>query len=53
VPPRDWRFWIKDILKAVEAIRQYTEGMEFSAFTKDRRPHTTLNPHMLLTTCHI
>ena len=37
MPPRDWRFRIKDILKAIGAIQEYTKGMGFKTFTKDRR----------------
>ncbi len=37
MPPRDWQFRIKDILKAIGAIREYTMGMDFKTFTKDRR----------------
>ena len=34
---RDWKIRIHDMLKAVEAIRHYTEGMSFEEFTADRK----------------
>lgn len=34
---RDWRFRVRDILAALEAIGEYTEGMTFEAFVADRR----------------
>jgi uncharacterized protein with HEPN domain len=34
---RDWRFRVRDILAAVEAIAAYTEGMDYDAFVADRR----------------
>jgi uncharacterized protein with HEPN domain len=37
VPPRDWRFRIRDILDAVEAVQRYTKGMTYEAFTADRK----------------
>lgn len=37
MPPRDWKFRIKDILKAIDAIQEYTKGMGFRTFTGDRR----------------
>jgi uncharacterized protein with HEPN domain len=37
VPPRDWKFRIRDILKAIDAIQEYTKGMEFKTFTGDRK----------------
>jgi len=37
VPPRDWTLRIRDILDSIEAIRQYTAGMDFEAFRADRR----------------
>ena len=37
MPHRDWKFRIQDILDAVHAVRQYTQGMEFETFIVDRR----------------
>jgi uncharacterized protein with HEPN domain len=34
---RDWKLRITDILDAIEAIRQYTAGMDFNAFAKDNK----------------
>lgn len=34
---RDWRFRVRDILSAVEAIAEYTDGMTFHEFAADRR----------------
>lgn len=37
MPHRSWKIRIQDILKALEAIRTYTEGMNFEDFTSDRK----------------
>ena len=34
---RDWRVWIEDILEAIEAIVQYTTGLDLDGFAADRR----------------
>lgn len=34
---RDWRFRIRDILSAVEAVIEYTDGMTFGEFVADRK----------------
>ena len=34
---RDWRFRVRDILAAVEAVAAYTEGMSFAGFVADGR----------------
>ncbi len=34
---RDWRFRVRDILAALDAIATYTDGMTFSAFVADAR----------------
>jgi len=34
---RDWRFRVRDILAALDAIAAYTEGMTFAAFVADAR----------------
>jgi uncharacterized protein len=35
VAERNWKMRIEDILESIEAIRQYTAGMEFDAFEAD------------------
>jgi uncharacterized protein with HEPN domain len=34
---RDWRFRVRDILAAVDAVAAYTEGMTFEEFVADPR----------------
>jgi uncharacterized protein with HEPN domain len=34
---RDWRFRVRDILDAVRAIADYTDGMSYDEFVADRR----------------
>ncbi len=34
---RDWRFRVRDILEALTAIAEYTEGMSYDEFLADRR----------------
>jgi uncharacterized protein with HEPN domain len=34
---RDWRFRVRDILAALRAIAQYTDGMAFDDFANDAR----------------
>ena len=34
---RDWRFRVRDILAALDAIAAYTDGMAFDAFVADAR----------------
>ena len=34
---RDWRFRVRDILAAVEAVGTYTQGMSYDEFRADRR----------------
>jgi uncharacterized protein with HEPN domain len=34
---RDWRFRVRDILAALEAIAVYTDGMTFATFVADAR----------------
>ena len=33
--PRDARLYLDDILESITKIRDYTDGMDFDAFTKD------------------
>ena len=35
--PRDPRLYLDDILEAISQIQEYTAGVEYSTFTKDRR----------------
>jgi uncharacterized protein with HEPN domain len=37
VSPRDWRVRIDDILEAIRAIREYTQGMTAESFAADQR----------------
>jgi len=37
VLPRDWRLYVQDILDAIAAIQDYTAGMDFPSFQRDRR----------------
>lgn len=37
MPPRNWRLRITDILDAINAIQQFTAGMDFDAFAADRK----------------
>ena len=37
MPLRDWKFRIQDILDAVRAVREYTQGMSFKSFIEDRK----------------
>jgi uncharacterized protein with HEPN domain len=34
---RDWRFRVRDILAAVEAVARYTDGMTYEQFVADQR----------------
>ncbi len=35
--PRDYRLCLDDIREAIQAIREYTEGMTFEVFSRDRK----------------
>ncbi len=35
--PREWRLRVQDILDAIATIQDYTAGIEYAAFTRDRR----------------
>ena len=37
MPPRDWTLRVTDILSAIEAIADYTSGLDFPSFSGDRR----------------
>jgi uncharacterized protein with HEPN domain len=37
MPPRDWRLRIVDILSAIAAIQEYTQGMDCATFAADRK----------------
>lgn len=37
MPHRGWKLRIHDILEAVTAVNEYTEGMVYEDFVKDRR----------------
>jgi uncharacterized protein with HEPN domain len=35
--PRDHRLYLDDIVEAVQRIKEYTDGFDFSAFEKDKK----------------
>jgi uncharacterized protein with HEPN domain len=37
LPPRDWKFRIKDILDAIRTVQSYTLGLEYESFVADRK----------------
>jgi uncharacterized protein with HEPN domain len=37
MPPRDWRFRLEDILKAIEEIKQFTQDLTCDRFYADTR----------------
>lgn len=37
MPLRDWKFRIQDILDAIDAVQEYTRGMDFKSFIGDRK----------------
>ncbi|MBI4579099.1 MAG: DUF86 domain-containing protein [Planctomycetes bacterium] len=37
MPPRHWKLRVADILDAISAIRQYTAGMDYDAFSADSK----------------
>ena len=37
MPHRDWKFRIQDILDAIDAVQEYTRGMDLKSFIKDRK----------------
>jgi len=37
MPSRDWRLRIADILDAIATIREFTAGMDYDAFVRDRK----------------
>jgi len=37
MPPRDWKLRIRDILRAISAVRGYTAGIKYDAFVADRK----------------
>jgi uncharacterized protein with HEPN domain len=45
---RDWRFRVRDILAALEAVAAYTRGMSFDEFVADRRTRDAV-VHNLMT----
>ena len=36
MPPRSWRFRVDDILKAIDAVEVYTEGLDGDGFEAER-----------------
>ena len=37
MPPREWRLRIEDIIEAIEAILDFTEGMDSTSFAGDKK----------------
>jgi uncharacterized protein with HEPN domain len=37
MPPRDWRFRLEDMLKAIEEIKQFTQDLTYDRFCADTR----------------
>lgn len=37
MPPRDWRLRIKDIEQSIDRIATYIDGIDFEAFSGDRK----------------
>jgi uncharacterized protein with HEPN domain len=37
MPPRDWTLRITDILDSIAVIREFTAGMDYAAFSHDRK----------------
>ena len=37
MPHRDWKFRIQDILDAIDAVQEYTRGMDLKSFIGDRK----------------
>ena len=37
MPPRDWRFRLEDMLKAIEEIQQFTQDLTYGRFCADTR----------------
>ncbi len=35
--PKDWPFWIEDILEAIERIEEYSDDQTFESFAADRK----------------
>jgi uncharacterized protein with HEPN domain len=45
---RDWRFRVRDILGALAAIADYTDGMTYSGFVADRRTRDAVIHNLML-----
>lgn len=48
MPHKDWKIRIHDILKSIETIEQYTEGMNFEDFSADRKTVDAIVRHRIV-----
>ena len=48
MPRKDWKIRIHDILKSIETIEQYIEGMGFEDFSADRKTVDAVIRHLIV-----
>ncbi len=56
MPHRGWKLGVHDILDAVSAIQDYTQDMDYEAFTSDRKTVDTVVRNFIVlgeAACHI
>lgn len=46
--PRQWQFFIEDIINAIEKIQQYSAGMERSAFRTDGKTQDAIERKLIV-----
>jgi uncharacterized protein with HEPN domain len=49
LPPRDWKFRIKDILDAIRTVQGYTLGLEYESFVDDRKTVDAVVRNLIVT----